>query len=146
MHCHSVWYFEEKVHLITPKLKQLQQQCLSPLDFWQCKGCRSPRSRTVGTRLGRRAPWEQASQATPINQIGSISVMVMTIILIILPPREVANNEICGAKKFSLVGELMPTCNMEVLVQSQPKLKDNIYKEYWQLQFARATLHSQPKI
>ena len=144
MHCHSVWYFEEKVHLITPKLKQLQQQCLSPLDFWQCKGCRSSRSRTVGTRLGRRAPWEQASQATPINQIGSVSVMVMTIILIILPPREVANNEICGAKKFSLVGELMPTCIMEV--QSQPKIKDNIYKEYGQLQFARATLHSQPKI
>ena len=86
MHCHSVWYFEEKVHLITPKLKQLQQQCLSPLDFWQCKGCRSPRSRTVGTRLGRAAPWEQASQATPINQIGSISVMVMTTTIIFLSP------------------------------------------------------------
>ena len=46
------------------------------------------------------------------------------------PPLEVANNKSCGAKKFSLVGELMPTCNMEVLVQSQPKLKGNIYKDH----------------
>ena len=45
-------------------------------------------------------------------------------------PREVANNEISGAKKFSLVGELMPTCSMEVQVQSLPKLKDNIYKDH----------------
>ena len=78
----STWFNQ----VILQKLKKLQQQCLSPLDFWQCKGCRSPQSRTVGTRLGRPAPWEQASQATPINQIGSVSVMVMTIIIIILSP------------------------------------------------------------
>ena len=130
------------------KLKQLQQQCLSPLDFWQCKGCRSPWSRTVGTRLGRRAPWGQASQATPINQIRSISVTVMTIIIIIiiiLSPVKLLIMRSVEQKKFSLVGELMPTCSMEVQVQSLPKLKDNIYKDHWQWQSAQATLHSQPK-
>ena len=142
---HSVWYFEEKVCLIIiQKLTQLQQQCLSPLDFWQCKGCRSARSRTVGTWLGRRAPGSRHPKPHPSTRLDrsvwwwwpSSSFC----------PREVANNEICGGNKFSLVGELMPTCNMEVLVQSQPKLKDNIYKDHWKSQFARATLHSQLKL
>ena len=57
--------------------------------------------------------------------------MVMTIIIIILsPPKLLIMRSVEQILKFSLVGELMPTCNMEVLVQFQPKLKDNIYKDH----------------
>ena len=123
MHCHSVWYFEEKVHLITPKLKQLQQQCLSPLDFWQCKGCRSARSRTVGTRLGRRAPWEQASQATPINQIGSISVMVMTTTIIFLSPAKLLIMRSVEQKSSALWESWCPLATWRCWCNPSPNLR-----------------------
>ena len=150
MHWHCIVFWGKSLLDNIPKVEAITATIsLSPIDFWQCKGCRPPQPRTVGTRLGRRAPWEQASQATPINQIGSISVTVMTIIIIIiiimLSPVKLLTMRSVEQKKFSLVGELMPTCSMEVQVQSQPKLKDNIYKDHWQWQFAQATLHSQPK-
>ena len=85
MHWHCMVFWGKSLLDNIPKVEAITATIsLSPIDFWQCKGCRPPRSRTVGTRLGRRAPWEQASQATPINQIGSVSVMVMTIIIIII--------------------------------------------------------------